>query len=68
MTNEQIDCVIADIRNKLTPISNLIAMLEDSKLLYHHDEEIHKIIEQEIVNSKNSIQYITDRLFNFKAK
>lgn len=52
---------LPDIRNKLTPISNLIAMLESSELMYHHETEVHKIIEREIEQCKKSIEYLSKK-------
>lgn len=49
----------ADIRNKLTPVNNLCAMLEDSELMYHHEASGHKIIKQEIIKTKQTIEYLS---------
>jgi hypothetical protein len=48
--------LLADIRNKLSPFKNLVAMLESSDLVYHSD--IHKIIEREIGQCKKNIEYL----------
>jgi hypothetical protein len=50
---------LPDIRNKLSPISNLIAMLESSEFVYHHEAEVHKMIAIEIEQCKKSIAYLS---------
>lgn len=48
---------VADIRNKLTPMSNLITMLENG--LINADIETHKLVQQEIKQCKISIEYLS---------
>ena len=50
---------LPDIRNKLSPISNLIALLESSEFMYHNETEVHNIIVQEIEQCKKSIEYLS---------
>lgn len=52
---------IADIRNKLSPIKNMITMLEDSLYVYHHEDKVHQMITKEIKNSKKSIEYLAKK-------
>ncbi len=42
-----------DIRNKLSPFTNLIAMLEDGRLSVNHH-----IVQNEIAQCKESIEYL----------
>jgi hypothetical protein len=51
---------LPDIRNKLSPITNLIAMLESSQFMYHDNPEIHKLMEEEIKQCKVSIAYLSN--------
>lgn len=53
---------IPDIRNKLSPIKNMIAMLEDSLYVYHHDDKVHQMITKEMKQSKKSIEYLSGKL------
>lgn len=53
------ESVNADIRNKLTPLKNLIAMLENCDVVYHEDPAVDKIIKDEIEQSKKSIDYLS---------
>jgi len=52
----------ADIRNKLTPMKNLIGILEDSQLMYHDKMDIHLLAEQELKQAKESIEYLSKLL------
>jgi signal recognition particle GTPase len=47
-----------EIRNKMSPIKNLIAMLENENISVE-DNEINKLIKKEIDNVKLIINYIT---------
>ena len=58
---ESADTIIADVRNKLGPIQNLISMLESSELMYHENPKVHKIIKSEIENVKNSLKYLSNK-------
>jgi hypothetical protein len=51
---------LPEIRNKLSPIKNLIAMLEDSPYKYHPVPEMHKLIVMEIQEVKKSIEYLSN--------
>ena len=51
-----------DIRNKLTPMKNLIGILEDSQLMYHDKTDIHLLAEQELKQAKESIEYLSKLL------
>lgn len=51
---------LPDIRNKLSPIKNLIAMIESSEYVYHHDPEINSLIVREIEECKKSIEYLSN--------
>ena len=48
---------LPDIRNKLSPIKNLIAMLENG--LVKGTIEVHPLIQQEIEQCKKSIAYLS---------
>ena len=54
-----------DIRNKLSPPNNLIAMLNNYNIDYKGDD-IHgtmdKLLKKEIQNTKNSVEYLKDLL------
>lgn len=50
----------ADIRNKLTPISNLVAMLEDGIILNINDLDISNMLEREVSQVKKSIEYLSN--------
>lgn len=49
----------ADVRNKLTPFKNLIALLKESNPIYHTDERIQDLIEKEISQCEKNIQYLS---------
>ena len=51
-----------DIRNKLTPIKNLIAILENSDLMYHGKTEMHFLAEKELQQAKENIEYLSKLL------
>lgn len=48
---------ISDIRNKLNPVVNLVAMIENG--LVKGKIEIHDLVLQEIEQVKNSVKYLT---------
>lgn len=48
----------SDIRNKLSPINNLIAMIDDTSVRIHEDDELELIIRREITQCKESIKYL----------
>lgn len=48
-----------DVRNKLTPIKNLIAMLENENTRFSSDDSINELIKTEINQSKLSIEYLS---------
>jgi len=54
----------ADIRNKLSPYSNLVALVEVLLNETDHDEkhELKKFIRKEIIQSKKSVEYIAKLL------
>ena len=52
--------LVADIRNKLTPIKNLCAMLKNSDLMYDLDKNKHKLIEKEIKQTLKSVEYLSN--------
>lgn len=54
ITEIDVNVSIPDIRNKLSPFKNLIAMIEGCKIK-HSDERINRMIKQEIENCKKSI-------------
>lgn len=60
--NESFKKIGEDIRNKLTPMKNLIALLEDSQLMYHDKTNIHFLAEQELKQAKESIEYLSKLL------
>lgn len=47
---------VSDIRNKLTPIKNLIAMIENNNL---GDPRITEMVQSEIAEAKKSIEYLS---------
>lgn len=47
---------VSDIRNKLTPIKNLIAMIENDNL---GDPRITEMVQSEIAEAKKSIEYLS---------
>jgi hypothetical protein len=49
---------IADIRNKLTPVKNMITMLESSTCSYHQDKKVNGLIKKEMKQSKKSVDYL----------
>ena len=51
---------LPDIRNKLSPIKNLITMLGDNRIQYPN-EIIELIIKHEIENCKVSIDYLSGK-------
>lgn len=51
---------LPDIRNKLSPIKNLITMLGDNRIRYPN-EIIERIIKREIENCKVSIEYLSGK-------
>jgi hypothetical protein len=51
---------LPDIRNKLSPIKNLIAMLEDSDIQYPNEMR-ERIIKREIENCKKSVDYLSGK-------
>ena len=52
--------LVADIRNKLTPVKNLCAMLKNSDLMYDLDRSKHKLIEKEIEQTLKSVEYLSN--------
>ena len=60
MHQQMADEIIADIRNKLSPIKNLITMLENQ---INRDDYVkfHDFVEKEIENSKQSIKYLSGK-------
>lgn len=58
----------ADIRNKLSPISNLIAILQDSENLLHEDSKVHAIALKELHNSIQSLEYLSAILSLIKSE
>lgn len=50
----------ADIRNKLTPVDNLIAMLEDGIILNINDLGVSNMLEREVIQVKKSIEYLSN--------
>lgn len=50
-----------DIRNKLTPFKNLIALLKDANTIFHTDERIQDLIEKEIEQCNKNIEYLSNR-------
>lgn len=51
--------LVADIRNKLTPINNLVAMIEDTKVVLMMDKDKAKLINTEIAKVKYTIEYLS---------
>ena len=51
---------IPDIRNKLGPISNLLAIVDNEKLLFFENVETKNLIVSEIKNCKTSIKYLSN--------
>lgn len=51
-----------DIRNKLSPMANLIAMLKTSEYVYHHESAVHKLIEAEIGTVEQNISYLSGEI------
>lgn len=49
---------ISDIRNKLNPVVNLIAMIENG--LVKGQIEVHDLVLQEIEQVKKSVKYLTE--------
>jgi len=47
---------VADIRNKLTPMKNLVAMIENNNL---DDPRIAKMVQEEIEMVKKCIEYLS---------
>lgn len=60
--SSKIDAIGEDIRNKLTPIKNLIALLNE----YNHNDDfliknkIMKLINSEIASSKHCVEYLSN--------
>lgn len=52
--------LVADIRNKLTPINNLIAMIEDTNAIMLMDKDKAKFINTEIAKVKYTIEYLSN--------
>lgn len=52
----------ADIRNKLSTIKNLLAMLSSSHVPLHENPKIHEYIEQEIKRAESAVAYIANLL------
>ena len=52
----------ADIRNKLSPIKNLLSILRSSKVPLHENPKINEIIQEEIIRAESSIAYIANLL------
>lgn len=48
-----------DVRNKLTPLKNLIAMLENENTRFSSDDTINELIKTEINQSKIAIKYLS---------
>lgn len=57
--NNHIKHIGPDIRNKLTPVKNLIAMLEDLKIISKYDGKGRHLVLDEIEQAKISLQYLT---------
>jgi len=55
---------LADIRNKLTPLLNLIQMLEFGYVT--PSDKFKRLVEKEIINCKNSIVYLSEDRFKKK--
>ncbi len=62
MSPEEKENIQADIINKLSPIKNLLAILKSSEWVYHQDPLIHKLAEQEVKQSEESIEYLSNIL------
>jgi len=52
----------ADIRNKLTPVKNLVTMLKNAVFLRNGDVKMQAIIKKEIKKCEESIKYLTNLL------
>jgi hypothetical protein len=52
----------ADIRNKLSPIKNLLSILRSSKVPLHENPKINEIIQEEIIRAESSVAYIANLL------
>lgn len=52
------DKELADIRNKLTPIKNLVAMLKMINTPLTENSDFNKLIKKEISNVSESIEYL----------
>lgn len=50
---------LEEVRNKLTPMKNLLAMLESSEFVYHHDSQMHALISLEIEVCKRNIEELS---------
>lgn len=49
---------LADVRNKLSPFKNLIAMLKGCEIK-HSDDRINRMVKSEIEQCKKSIEYLS---------
>ncbi len=59
-TQDYHDKLIADIKNKLTPVKNLCALLKESELMYDLDVKKHKLIEKEIEQVLKTVEYLNN--------
>jgi hypothetical protein len=50
--------LIADIRNKMSPIKNLLALLEKADNPFYNNDKVNKLIKSEIQKSKKAIKLI----------
>lgn len=51
----------ADIRNKLTPPKNLLALLKECKIEHNHSS-VEKLVEMEMKNVEKSVDYLKNIL------
>ena len=59
---------VEDIRNKLSPLSNIIAMLEDDINVVCESLPLLKIFNSELQQAKHSIKYLEDECNNFQKE
>ena len=59
---------LADVRNKLSPVKNLVAMMETSFYDYHHNPKVNKLIKKEMKQVKKNVDYLSSGGKNKKNK
>lgn len=58
VTDDINNLLIADIRNKMSPIKNLLALLEKADNPFYNNDKVNKLIKSEIQKSKKAIKLI----------